>query len=159
VLIKKKTLYQTIVVTRYRNDIRLMLALETMGYFSEAPKSQKYPPLFRYFYPDRGNFLGLVSDFRSRPAVRRLLEAYRAVSDFPIESTATFRFVPGVAWSDHRSFWHAGYPAVMVTDTAFYRYRHYHSPRDTPDKLTYPAFARATEGLCAALARLADEGV
>src|ERR687897_143805 len=67
-------------------------------------------------------------------------------SDFPLEHTATFRWVPSVAWSDHRSFWRAGYPAVMITDTAFYRYRYYHTAADTPDKLTYDAFARATEG-------------
>lgn len=138
--------------------IRLMLALETMGCYSEAPGSQHYPPLFRYFYPRTGNFLGFVTDLRSRRAVRRLVRAYRAVSDFPVESAATFRFVPGVSWSDHHAFWRQGYPAVMVTDTAFYRYGHYHAATDTPDKLSYRQFADATEGLCRALARLADDG-
>ena len=139
------------------DDIRLMASLETMGYFSDAAGSQRYPPLFRHFYPDRGNFLGLVSDFRSRPAMLRLAAAFRAASDFPLEHTATFRWIPGVAWSDHRSFWRAGYPAVMITDTAFYRYRYYHTAADTPDKLTYDAFARATEGLYGAFAALATE--
>jgi Zn-dependent M28 family amino/carboxypeptidase len=139
------------------DDIRLMASLETMGYFSDAPGSQRYPPLFRYFYPDRGNFLGLVSDFRSRPAMLRLAAAFRATSDFPLEHTAIFRWIPGVAWSDHRSFWRAGYPAVMITDTAFYRYPYYHTALDTPDKLTYDAFARATEGLYGAFADLAAD--
>jgi hypothetical protein len=139
------------------DDIRLMASLETMGYFSDAAGSQRYPPLFRHFYPDRGNFLGLVSDFRSRPAMLRLAAAFRAASEFPLEHTATFRWIPGVAWSDHRSFWRAGYPAVMITDTAFYRYRYYHTAADTPDKLTYDAFARATEGLYGAFAVLATE--
>jgi Peptidase family M28 len=107
------------------DDIRLMVSLETMGYFSDASDSQSYPPLFRHFYPDRGNFLGLVSDLRSRRAMLRLARAFRATSDFPLEHAATFRWVPGVAWSDHRSFWREGYPALMVTDTAFYRYRFY----------------------------------
>jgi Zn-dependent M28 family amino/carboxypeptidase len=141
------------------DDIRLMVALETMGYYDERPGSQDYPPLFRYFHPDRGSFLGLVSDFASRPALKRLVGAFQAASDFPLEHSVAPRFVPGVAWSDHRSFWRHGYPAVMATDTAFYRYRYYHSPLDTPDKLTYPAFARATEGLARALATLAEEGV
>ncbi len=59
------------------DDIRLMASLETMGYFSDAPGSQRYPPLFRRFHPDRGNFLGLVSDIRSRRAMRRLAAAFR----------------------------------------------------------------------------------
>jgi Zn-dependent M28 family amino/carboxypeptidase len=139
------------------DDIRLMASLETIGYFSDAPGSQRYPPLFRYFYPDRGNFLGLVSNFRSRPAMLRLAAAFRAASNFPLEHTATFHWIPGVAWSDHRSFWRAGYPALMITDTAFYRYPYYHTALDTPDKLTYDAFARATKGLYGAFAALAAD--
>jgi len=69
---------------------------------------QRYPPFFRFFYPDRGDFLGFVSDFH-----------FRAHSGFPLEHVATFRFVPGVAWSDHRPFWRNGYRALMVTDTPF----------------------------------------
>ena len=88
----------------------------TVGYSSE-PGSQRYPPLFRFFYPDCGNFIGIVSDFRSRAAMRRLAAAFRANSDFPLQTVSTFRFVPGVAWSDHDSFWRNDYPAVMVTDT------------------------------------------
>jgi Zn-dependent M28 family amino/carboxypeptidase len=137
------------------DDIRLMLSLEMLGYFTDAPGSQRYPPLFRLLYPDRGNFIGLVSDLRSRRAMRRLARLFRAHSDFPLEHTATFRFVPGVSLSDHRSFWAVGYPAVMVTDTAFYRYPYYHQASDTPDKLSYPALARVTQGLYRALAAAA----
>ena len=68
-----------------------------------------------------------------------------------------FPFVPGISWSDHRSFWRQRYRAVMITDTAFYRYRHYHSPTDTPDKLAYPELTRVTSGLCAAFSELALE--
>ncbi|MDJ1156642.1 M28 family peptidase [Chelatococcus sp. SYSU_G07232] len=146
--------------TRRRgDDIRLMVCLETIGWYSEALGSQGYPPLFGLFHPDRANFIGLVSNFRSRAAMRRLAAAFRAQSDFPLETTATFAFVPGVSWSDHRSFWRKGYPAVMVTDTAFYRYRYYHDADDTPEKLCYPEFARMTEGLFRALATLAREGI
>ena len=91
--------------------------------------------------------------------MRRLAAAFSAHSDFPLQTVSTFRFVPGVAWSDHDSFWRHGYPAVMVTDTAFYRYRHYHAPTDTPDKLAYPEFANVTLGLFRAFAALASEGV
>jgi hypothetical protein len=105
------------------------------------------PPSFRFFYPDRGDFLGFVSDFRSRRMMLRMARLFRAHSGFPLEHVATFRFVPGVAWSDHRSFWRHGYRALMVTDTAFYRNPHYHRAEDTPDKLAYPQLAHVTEGL------------
>ena len=143
---------------RRGDDIRLMASLETIGCYSSEPGSQRYPPLFRFFYPNCGNFIGIVSDFRSRAAMRRLAAAFRAHSDFPLQTVSTFRFVPGVAWSDHHSLWRQGYSAVMVTDTAFYRYRHYHAPTDTPDKLAYPEFANVTLGLFRAFAVLASEG-
>ena len=111
------------------------------------------------FYPDRGNFIALVSNLRSRRRMRRLAKAFRRVSDFPMEHLATFALVPGVAWSDHLSFWRQGYQALMVTDTAFYRYAHYHSATDTPDKLDYPRLAQVTEALAEAICLLADEGV
>jgi Zn-dependent M28 family amino/carboxypeptidase len=141
------------------DDIRLMVSLETLGYYSDAPGSQRYPPLFRFFYPDRGNFLGLVSDLRSRGAMRRVAKVFRSCSDFPLQHTATLRWVPGVAWSDHLPFWRHGYPALMATDTAFYRYRYYHTAQDTPDKLTYPAFGQATEALGSCFAALAEHGL
>ncbi|NNG02849.1 MAG: M28 family peptidase, partial [Inquilinus sp.] len=123
----------------------------TLGYYRSETGSQHYPPLFRLFYPDRGDFLALVSNLRSRPEMLRLARAYRAASDYPLEHVATLAVVPGVSWSDHRSFWRHGYRAVMVTDTAFYRYPHYHAAEDTPDKLTYGAFAAALDGLYRAL--------
>jgi hypothetical protein len=138
------------------DDIRLMVSLETIGCYFDEPGSQRYPPLFRYFFPDRGNFLGLVSDFRSGRALRRMARTFRRRSEFPLEHVATFRWVPGVAWSDHLSFWRCGYRALMVTDTAFYRYRYYHTPEDTPDKLAYSALGHATEGLCRCFADLGE---
>jgi len=145
---------------RLRGDnIRLMASIETIGWYSNEPGSQSYPPLFNLFYPDRADFIGIVSNFHSRRAMRRLAAAFRAHSDFPVETAATFAFVPGVSWSDHRSFWRQGYRAVMITDTAFYRYRHYHAPSDTADKLVYPEFARVSSGLSCAFLELAQGGV
>jgi Zn-dependent M28 family amino/carboxypeptidase len=144
---------------RRGDDIRLMASIETIGWYSDEPGSQRYPPLFNLFYPDHAAFIGIVSNFRSRAAMRRLAAKFRANSDFPLETAATFSFVPGVSWSDHRSFWRHGYHAVMITDTAFYRYRHYHAPSDTPDKLTYPELTRVTSGLFAAFLELARGGV
>jgi Zn-dependent M28 family amino/carboxypeptidase len=142
---------------RKRGDnIRLMLSLETMGYFRDEPGSQHYPPLFRYFYPDKGNFIALVSNFRSRKAMHQLAKAFREESDFPLEHVATFSAIPGVGWSDHLSFWMNGYRALMVTDTAFYRYPYYHTGEDSADKLDYPEFAEVTDGLTRAIIRLAN---
>ncbi len=143
---------------RRGDDIRLMIALETIGYYCDAPGSQNYPPFFGLFYPDTGNFLGFVSNLQSRKIMRRLVRLFRTASDFPVEHVATLGVVPGVSWSDHRSFWRYGYRALMVTDTALYRYPYYHSAQDTPDKLLYPELARVTEGLFGALSLLAAEG-
>jgi Zn-dependent M28 family amino/carboxypeptidase len=138
------------------DNIRLMLSLETMGYYRDEPGSQHYPPLFRYFYPDTGNFISLVSNFRSRRAMLKLAEAFRAESDFPLEHVATLAMIPGVGWSDHLSFWMHGYRAVMVTDTAFYRYPYYHTREDSAEKLDYTRFAEVTDGLSRAVIRLAN---
>src|SRR5450759_4578404 len=83
---------------RRGDDIRLMASLETIGCYSHQPGSQSYPPLFRLFYPNRGNFVGIVSDFGSRPEMQRLAEAFRAHSDFPLQTISNFRFIPGVSW-------------------------------------------------------------
>jgi len=154
--------YVTAHMARQRgDDIKLMVALETIGFYSDAPGSQQYPPLFRLLYPSKGNFIGFVSDFRSRSTMRRLARTFRAHSDFPLEHAATFRAIPGVSWSDHWSFWEHGYRAVMVSDTAFYRYAYYHTSEDTPEKLAYLQFACATDGLfrCFAAFAGADAGM
>jgi hypothetical protein len=137
------------------DDIRVMLSLEMLGCYSNARGSQGYPPLFRFFYPDRGNFIAFVSNLRSRRALRETVAAFKASCDFPCESVASPAIIPGVSWSDQLSFWRAGYPGVMVTDTAFYRYAHYHCPTDTPDRLRYAEMARVVEGLAGALVGLA----
>ena len=133
---------------RERGDrIRLMVSIESVGYYSDQPGSQRYPPLFRFFFPDQGNFLAFVSDLGSRRWLRRSVEAFEASTDLPTESVAMFRWVPGIGWSDHIGFWKEGYPALMVTDTALYRTPYYHTPADTPDKLDYVSLTRTTLGL------------
>jgi Zn-dependent M28 family amino/carboxypeptidase len=141
---------------RRDDDIRAMLSLETIGYYSDAPKSQRYPPLFNLFYPDRGNFIAFVANMRSRRLLKQAVAAFRAVSDFPVEYVASPAIVPGVGWSDHLSFWLKGYRALMVTDTAPYRYPYYHTPEDTPDKIDYPSYWRVTQGLVGVIDTLAN---
>ena len=143
---------------RVRGDrIRAMLALETIGYYSDAPGSQQYPAPLSYFYPDRANFIGFVGNLRSRALVREALESFRRHAAFPSEGATVPGWITGVGWSDHWSFWQAGYPAIMVTDTAFFRYAHYHTSADTPDKVDTARTARVAAGLAGVVAELAGK--
>ncbi|MEN8260981.1 MAG: M28 family peptidase [Pseudomonadota bacterium] len=142
---------------RRGDDIVAMLSLEMLGVYSDRPYSQRYPPFLGFFYPDRGNFIAFVSNLSSRPVLKRVVKAFRSVSSFPSEYLVAPSLVPGVGWSDQLSFWRVGYPALMVTDTAFYRYAHYHKPEDTPDKLDYDRMAQVVDGLAKTIAALADD--
>jgi len=134
---------------KQRGDrIIAMISLETIGYFSDAPHSQTYPsPGLGAFYPNKGNFVGFVSDLGSRRLLKRALKSFRDAAKIPSEGAAVPRFLPGTGWSDHGAFWQHGYPAIMVTDTAPFRYQHYHMPTDTPDKLDYDRFTLAVSGM------------
>lgn len=144
--------------SRQRGEqIMAMLALETIGYYTDIHGSQHYPFPFSFFYPDTGNFIGFVGNLSSRHLVRRVVGTFRASTAFPSEGLAAPGWMMGVHWSDHWSFWQAGYPAVMVTDTALFRYQHYHAATDTPEKLDYPGLARVTRGLVDVVAELAGK--
>lgn len=132
-----------------------MLTLETMGSYSDEPGSQHYPFPFSFFYPDTANFIAFVGNIKSRHLVRRSIAAFRSHARFPAEGLAAPVFVTGIGWSDHWSFWQEGYPAIMVTDTAFYRYAAYHTPADTPEKLDYERLARVVSGLVPTILELA----
>jgi Zn-dependent M28 family amino/carboxypeptidase len=137
--------------------IAAMLSLETIGYYTDQPASQRYPFPFSLFYPDTGNFIGFVGDLSSWRLVRRATGAFRASTAFPSEGVAAPRATKGVHWSDHWSFWQAGYPAIMVTDTALYRYPHYHAATDTTERLDYTGLARVTGGLAEVITALATK--
>lgn len=136
--------------------IEAMLSLETIGYYTDQPASQRYPFPFSLFYPDTGNFVGFVGNLSSRQLVRRAIGAFRASTPFPSEGVAAPSGMEGVHWSDHWSFWQAGYPAIMVTDTALFRYSHYHAATDTPEQLDYTCLARVTGGLVEVVGALAS---
>ncbi len=142
---------------RERGDrIVAMLALDGLGYYSEEPDSQRYPPPFDMLYPDRGNFIALVTRVKDRALLRRCVAAFRGHAEFPSEAGAVPAFLPGVSWSDHWSFWQFDYPAVMVTDTLPFRNPHYHADGDTPDRLDYDRMALVTDGLLAVIEALAS---
>jgi hypothetical protein len=138
------------------DQISAMISLETIGYFSDAPHSQTYPaPGLGVFYPTIGNFIGFVANTHSRALLHRVLSIFRAQGKLPSEGAALPSFIPGVAWSDQWSFWQHGYPGIMVTDTAPFRYPHYHSLTDTPDKLDYDRFALVVSGMQKVIEELA----
>ncbi len=142
---------------RARGDnIVAMLSLETIGYYTDEPRSQQYPFPFGLLYPDRGNFIGFVGNLSSRSLVRRAVEAFRETTRFPSEGVAAPGWVMGVDWSDHASFWDEGFPAIMLTDTALFRYRDYHAPTDMPDRLDYEAFTHVVAGIGRVVRELAD---
>jgi peptidase M28-like protein len=124
-----------------------MLSLETIGCYSDRPGSQQYPPPFSFFYPDTGNFVGFVGNLGSRQLVRDSIGTFRATTPFPSEGLAGPAFITGIGWSDHWAFWQEGYLGIMITDTAPFRYPHYHEPTDTPDKLDYDRMARVVGGV------------
>jgi Zn-dependent M28 family amino/carboxypeptidase len=144
---------------REQNEhITAMISLETIGYFSDEPGSQTYPAIgLAAFYPTVGNFIGFVGNTGSRALLRRALATFRAQKKLPSESAALPQFIPGIGWSDHWAFWQHDYPAIMITDTAPFRYRHYHEPSDTPDKLDYDRFALVVSGMEQVIARLANK--
>lgn len=144
--------------SRQRSEkIRLMLSLETIGYYSDEPGSQRYPFPVGFFYPSTGNFIAFVSNMENASSVKELLTSFRRHTQFPSEGGALWEWIPGVAWSDHWSFWKEGYPGVMVTDTAPNRYPHYHKATDTPDKIDFARTARVVSGLDKVIRGLADE--
>jgi Zn-dependent M28 family amino/carboxypeptidase len=141
---------------RSRGDrVAGMLSLETMGYYSEKKGSQRYPAAIAGLYPDVGNFIGFVSNLASVRLLLRARRAFRRRTSFPLQSAAVPAAIPGVGWSDHWAFWQAGYPAMMVTDTAPFRYPRYHTAEDTPDKLDYDRLAHVVDGLEAVVESIA----
>jgi hypothetical protein len=132
-----------------------MLSLETIGCYLDDRGSQHYPFPFGLLYPRTGNFIGFVGNLSSRRLVRRCIGAFRRHVEFPSEGTAAPGYMPGIFWSDHWSFWRERYKAVMVTDTAPFRYPQYHTRDDTPERVDYERTAKVVLGLGAVVAELA----
>ena len=140
-------------------QIRLMISLEMIGYFSDEPGSQRFPmPILRLFYPDEGNFIAVIGRFLQGRYARAVKRAMRGASPLPVYSLNAPSRVSGVDYSDHLNFWNAGLPAVMITDTAFYRYNGYHRSTDTPERLDYRRMAMVVDGVYAAVLAVADAG-
>jgi Zn-dependent M28 family amino/carboxypeptidase len=129
-----------------------MICLEMIGFFCDRPGSQHYPiPFMKLRYPRTGNFIAMVGNRKSRNFTMQMADGFRKETDLPLVTLNAPAIVVGIDFSDHWSFGKFGYPAFMVTDTAFYRNLNYHSPSDLPDTLDYSRMAQVVEGLRAAI--------
>jgi Zn-dependent M28 family amino/carboxypeptidase len=126
-----------------------MISLETIGCYSDRPGSQAYPlpPPLDKLFPGIGNFIAFVSDLGALGYVRHWVGSFRRLAKFPSEGAAAPELITGVGWSDHWSFRQVGYPALMITDTAPFRYPHYHTRDDTVDKIDFERTARVVAGV------------
>lgn len=130
--------------------VRAMLSLEMIGYFSDAPGSQQFPnPILKLFYPSQGNFIAVVGNFGQIGLVRKVKRTMRAAALLPVHSINAPGWLPGIDFSDHLNYWRAGYPAVMITDTSFYRNLNYHTAQDTAEKLDYNRMAKVVQAVFA----------
>jgi Peptidase family M28 len=134
-------------LVEHKERVIAMYSLETLGFYSSEPGSQRYPPPFGLMFPDRGDFVSFVGLLNSRPLLQETMRSFRAHTPFPSIGGVAPGIIPGISWSDHWSFAQHGFPAVMVTDTALFRYPHYHEPTDTPDKVDTERLARITKGI------------
>jgi Zn-dependent M28 family amino/carboxypeptidase len=134
-----------------------MLTPETIGYYRDEKGSQKYPSILSMFYPNVGNFIAFVGESGAEKLVTRCVGSFRSHTKFPSVGGAAPASIEGVGWSDHWSFSRQGYPALMITDTAPFRYPHYHTPQDTPDKIDYERTARVVAGLARVVEELARD--
>ena len=137
------------------DDVVAMLSLETLGYYSDAPESQRYPPILGWFYPDRGDFVGFVGNIGSRALVHRAIRSFRSHTQFPSQGSAAPMQIPGISWSDQWSFWKEGYDAIMITDTAPFRNDNYHLETDRAGTLDYAKMARVVHGIARTVEDLA----
>jgi len=137
--------------------VRAMISLEMVGFTNPRPGGQKYPVGLRWFYPQRGDFIGVIGNWRSASLLKRFTRSMRQVQGLPVETLTVLGngfLIPAVRLSDHAPFWDAGYPALLVTDTSFFRNPHYHSPSDTPETLDLDFMAKVCQGVVNAVLNL-----
>lgn len=137
---------------RENYKIEGMICLESVGYFSDEKNSQSYPPFIGFKYPDRGNFIGVVGNLKSKGFVEKIAKGIKRFSEIPVEYLSIPPLLaPGVDFSDNWSFWKKGFKACMITDTAFYRNPFYHTFQDTYEKLNYEKMEELVRGISGVL--------
>jgi hypothetical protein len=137
--------------------VKLMICFEMIGYFTDEPGTQIFPiPFLKLYYPTTGNYIAIVDKIFSANAgnLKRWIQKNMNIPAYSINAP---KWLPGVDWSDHRSYWEYGYPAVMITDTAFYRNKAYHTINDTADRLDYDNMAQVVSGVYGYVVQLANK--
>ncbi|MCR6642776.1 MAG: M28 family peptidase [Sporocytophaga sp.] len=127
---------------------KVMICLEMIGYFSEKPKSQEYPVgILKTIYPSTGNFIAVVGRIGENSLVKNVKKFMIEGSSINVESINAPKSMVGIDFSDHLNYWNNNLPAVMVTNTSFYRNKNYHEPTDTPETLDYDKMAEVVKGV------------
>lgn len=147
----------TLHVRELAAPVRCMASLEMLGFTDKRPGGQKLPPHLAGIYPNVGDFIGVCGNENSRRWMNIAAEALKTIPGLPVQALAVpgnGESLPPVRLSDHSSFWDAGHPALMITDTSFFLNPHYHEPTDTPETLDYPFLAKVTQGMGLAALRL-----
>jgi hypothetical protein len=133
------------------------IILEMIGYFSDEPNSQRYPvAAFKLFYPSTGNFISLVGGVGDRSLLSTTKKAMQGSAPLPVYSSCIPRSLDFVHLSDHRNYWMFDYPAIMVSDTAFYRNDNYHLSSDTWQTLDYTRMAHVVTQVHQAVLKLGE---
>lgn len=137
--------------------LRAMISLEMIGYFSDENDSQTLPmAILGALYPSRGNFIAVVGNIGSGLLVREIKAAMTKATSLPVYSLNAPSFFSGVDYSDQINYWKEGFPAVMVTDTAFLRNKNYHTGRDLVETLDFQRMGDVVQGVHAAVLILAQ---
>lgn len=127
-----------------------MFSLEMVGFTSHQKGSQKMPLFLKPFYPNVGNFIGLVANTQSQPLLKKVKNIFREVAGLATETLtlpANGWVFPDARLSDHSPFWDEGFPALLVTDTSFFRNPFYHSPQDRVETLDLEFLTKVTEAV------------
>ncbi len=140
---------------REQQNLRLMISLEMLGYCDRKPNSQSYPAGLDRFYPNTGDFIGLIGNISTIPDLIHLQRHMK--STVPCEwLPAGWRglAIPDTRRSDHAPFWDEGYKALMITDTANMRNPHYHKSSDRLETLDLEFLTNVCQGLIAGITSL-----
>ena len=138
-------------------EVKAMICLEMIGYFSDEPNSQQFPlPQLAQMYPSVGNFIVVVGQTGEEALVQQVKESMQKVAQINVQSIAAPKSITGITFSDHASYWDQGYPAVMINNTSFYRNPNYHEVTDTIDTLDFDKMTEVVRGVYWALVGLAS---
>lgn len=137
-------------IAKQKDSIHAVYILEMIGYFDHK-NVQDYPSGIGLFYPSHGNFIGAISNFDSRSLGEKYCDSMKDINQLDCQRLIAPSFVHGVDFSDHLNYWNLDIPAIMITDTAFFRNKHYHTADDTIEKLNLKKMADVVNGLAYAL--------